>query len=102
MNTANVTRPQIGDTLTYTLAPGGTATPNPMLDTRRKNYCMAGRTIHEAIPDSLYSCAECKAPWERFTSRIRAIIDHLDGSVQVTLVDGTRHEVIVPHGDRCY
>lgn len=56
----------------------------------------------ECDPEGTYSCPMCYDQWEKRTSTVVSVDHYMDNSIEVTLADGARREVVAPHGDRCY
>lgn len=56
----------------------------------------------ECDPDNTRSCHLCYDQWEVRTSPVVSVVPYMDNSIEVRLEDGTRHNVVQPHGDVCY
>lgn len=56
----------------------------------------------ECDPHATGGCVKCYDQREDRESTVSTLAYYMDNSVEVWLEDGTCHEVIAPHGDRCY
>lgn len=102
------TIPTIGDTYEYTHL---TSRADHWYATGRADghrYLNTGQPkrglLHprECDPHSTGKCAKCYDQWEDRESAVTNVVRYMDNSIEVHLADGTRHEVVSPHGDACY
>lgn len=102
------TIPAIGDTYKYAHLASraaryymtGQASGHRFIDTGQpKRGLLSPR---ECDPHATGGCVKCYDQWEDRKSTVTNVVRYMDNSTEVHLADGTRHEVVPPHGDACY
>ena len=60
------------------------------------------RPTRQCDPKGKRVCPKCFDQWEKRTSTVASVTFYMDNSIEVVLEDGTRRNVVAPHGDACF
>lgn len=99
---STTTIPNVGDLFEYDVIVSKADWQHKNSITMPGHYFVGYTHRRECDPDNTRSCALCYDQWEVRTSVVTEVIPYMDNSIEVRCEDGTRRNVVQPHGDVCY